>query len=54
MEYMSLLGFGACAPDADIRAGMPFPVSDIIRAPFRLCCVAVVVRRPKWHLQPQP
>jgi Beta-ketoacyl synthase, N-terminal domain len=31
MECMSLLGFGACTPDPDIRAGMPFPVSDIIR-----------------------
>lgn len=31
MERMSLLGFGACAPDADFRAGLPFPAGDIDR-----------------------
>lgn len=31
MERMSLLGFGACAPDADFRAGLPFPAGGINR-----------------------
>ena len=31
MECMSLLGFGACAPDADFRASLLFPVSEIVR-----------------------
>jgi hypothetical protein len=28
---MSLLGFGACAPDAEFRASLPFPAFDINR-----------------------
>lgn len=31
MECMSLLGFGACAPDSEFRAGLPFPAFDIDR-----------------------
>ncbi|MCK9608895.1 MAG: beta-ketoacyl synthase chain length factor [Methylomonas sp.] len=31
MERISLLGFGACAPDCDFRAGLPFPASEINR-----------------------
>lgn len=31
MEYMSLLGFAACAPDAGFRAGLPFAAGDIVR-----------------------
>ena len=31
MECMSLLGFGACAPDPEFRARLPFPVFDIDR-----------------------
>jgi len=31
MECMSLLGFGACAPDAEFRASLPFPAFDINR-----------------------
>ncbi|MCQ8104211.1 beta-ketoacyl synthase chain length factor [Methylomonas sp. SURF-2] len=31
MDCMSLLGFGACAPDAGFRAGLPFPADDITR-----------------------
>lgn len=31
MEGMSLLGFGACAPDPEFRARLPFPVCDIDR-----------------------
>ena len=31
MECMSLLGFSACAPDAEFRAGLPFPAFDIDR-----------------------
>lgn len=31
MDCMSLLGFGACAPDAEFRARLPLPVSDIAR-----------------------
>ena len=31
MECMSLLGFGACAPDPAFRASLTFPVSDIAR-----------------------
>lgn len=29
MERMSLLGFGACAPDAEFRQRLPFPATDI-------------------------
>lgn len=31
MQCMHLLGVGACAPDADFRAGLPFPAGDINR-----------------------
>jgi len=31
MECMSLLGFGACAPDSDFRAGLAFPAGEIDR-----------------------
>ncbi|WP_020481183.1 beta-ketoacyl synthase chain length factor [Methylomonas sp. MK1] len=31
MECMSLLGVGACAPDAEFRASLPFPAFDINR-----------------------
>jgi hypothetical protein len=31
MECMSLLGFGACAPDSGFRGSLPFPVFDIDR-----------------------
>ncbi|OAH97435.1 hypothetical protein A1353_22850 [Methylomonas methanica] len=31
MEFMSLLGFAACAPDAEFRASLPFPAFDINR-----------------------
>jgi hypothetical protein len=31
MECMSLLGFGACAPDPEFRASLPFPSVDIDR-----------------------
>jgi len=31
MECMSLLGFGACAPDAEFRARLPFPAFDVNR-----------------------
>ncbi|MGZ0079636.1 beta-ketoacyl synthase chain length factor [Methylomonas sp. YC3] len=31
MDCMSLLGFGACAPDAEFRASLPFPAFDIDR-----------------------
>lgn len=31
MDCMSLLGFGVCAPDAEFRAGLPFPAFDINR-----------------------
>ncbi len=31
MDCMSLLGFGACAPDPCFRASLPFPVFDIDR-----------------------
>ncbi len=31
MESMSLLGFAACAPDAEFRASLPFAVFDINR-----------------------
>ncbi|AEF98782.1 beta-ketoacyl synthase chain length factor [Methylomonas methanica] len=31
MERMSLLGFGACTPDAEFRARLPFPASGINR-----------------------
>lgn len=31
MECMSLLGFAACSPDAELRACVPFPCSDIRR-----------------------
>ncbi len=31
MECMSLLGFGACAPDPEFRARLPFPAFDIDR-----------------------
>jgi hypothetical protein len=31
MDCMSLLGFGACVPDAEFRAGLPFPAFDINR-----------------------
>ena len=31
MECMSLLGFGACAPDPEFRACLPFPSVDIDR-----------------------
>ncbi|MFZ4698601.1 MAG: beta-ketoacyl synthase chain length factor [Candidatus Methylumidiphilus sp.] len=31
MECMTLLGFGACAPDSEFRASMPFPAGDIDR-----------------------
>lgn len=31
MEWMSLLGFGACVPDPSFRAGLPFPAFDINR-----------------------
>lgn len=31
MEIMSLLGFAACSPNAELRAELPFPVSDIDR-----------------------
>lgn len=31
MERMSLLGFGVCAPDAALRASLPFPACEILR-----------------------
>ncbi len=31
MDCMTLLGFGACAPDPEFRASLPFPVGDIDR-----------------------
>ena len=31
MECMTLLGFGACAPDSEFRASLPFPAGDIDR-----------------------
>ena len=31
MEWMSLLGFGACVPDPSFRSGLPFPAFDINR-----------------------
>ncbi len=31
MECMSLLGFGACVPDPEFRASLPFPSVDIDR-----------------------
>jgi len=31
MECMSLLGFGACAPDPEFRISLPFPAFDIDR-----------------------
>ncbi len=31
MECMSVLGFGACAPDAEFRVGLPFAAGDIVR-----------------------
>lgn len=31
MECMSLLGFGACAPDPEFRVSLPFPAFDIDR-----------------------
>lgn len=31
MKCMSLLGFGACAPDSEFGAGLPFPAFDIDR-----------------------
>lgn len=31
MDCMSLLGFAACAPDAEFRASLPFPAFDINR-----------------------
>lgn len=31
MDYMSLLGFAACSPDADLRSTLPFAVADIER-----------------------
>jgi hypothetical protein len=32
METVTLLGFGACTPDAALRASLPFPAGDIDRA----------------------
>ncbi|MBD9355855.1 beta-ketoacyl synthase chain length factor [Methylomonas albis] len=31
MQYMSLLGFGVCAPDTEFRDSLPFPAFDINR-----------------------
>jgi hypothetical protein len=31
MECMSLLGFGACAPNPEFRASLPFPAFNIDR-----------------------
>lgn len=31
MKSMSVLGFGACAPDSDFRNGLPFPAGEINR-----------------------
>jgi hypothetical protein len=31
MESMTLLGYGACTPDSELRASLPFPADDIDR-----------------------
>ncbi len=31
MEFMTLLGYGACTPDAELRGSLPFPAEDIDR-----------------------
>jgi hypothetical protein len=31
MEFMTLLGYGACTPDPELRANLPFPAGDIDR-----------------------